>query len=650
MIELSGISRSVAFERFLQAGLRNNNDVVAWLDTLVSQNNAEAALVLGKITQYKRQYDKAIQLYTKAHELKHPDGMFYFGKMYQNLTSTQTQGIDVTNRYRDSARLGSKHGLNELLILSASNGKASLHLAQMYELGEVVYKNLLKAIEFYEKASQQNCSEATYYLAELYARGTQEVAVDISKACGYYLLASQQGHASAIASWRAWAQRGPAEVQYRLGYDYYRTLSLGYRNYSTHYDIPNAVTWCVKAEIQGHSLAVVYLSGTFLAEVMWTIAREYDSSTFNIEKSKKKALEYAVKASSLGFKEASAYVAHIYQQGNQGVRANHQKSFEYYALAAKQGQDSARQTLEQIAESGDIEAQYHLGYGYYREKNEIERAIYWCVKAEAQEHIQAKTYLENTFSKEICWKISTCYASEKSNLARNQQKALEYALEASELGVKEASRYLAKLFYEGNAGVQRDIIKSFNYFVMATKQGDSSALNILESYATSGDKEAQFALAEYYRELKHDEMSLRWFVRAEIAGHTQAKQMLKNSYTGDHHWLIANVYLELGLTQEDLRWRHHCQKAADKGNAHAAFYLAQQSEGLDVSRHRSSILTRYNTAAQSGNGESEAATHRFASALIYSIRNSGTLFASSNDGSIQSLHSIQQKMKRKNLE
>ncbi len=81
-------------------------------------------------------------------------------------------------------------------LLSASNGKASLHLAQMYESGEVVHKNLLKAIELYEKLSQQNCSDATYYLAELYARGTQEVAVDISKACRYYLLASQQGKPS----------------------------------------------------------------------------------------------------------------------------------------------------------------------------------------------------------------------------------------------------------------------------------------------------------------------------------------------------------------------------------------------------------------------------------------------------------------------
>ncbi|MBP9727454.1 MAG: sel1 repeat family protein, partial [Gammaproteobacteria bacterium] len=359
-----------AFELFLQAGLRGNNDVIAWLDTLVSQNNAEAALVLGKITQYKRQYDQAIQSYTKAHELNHPDGMFYFGKMYSNLTNTQTRGIDITNRYRDSARLGSKHGLNELLLLSASNGKASLHLAQMYELGEVVHKNLLKAIELYEKSSQQNCSDATYYLAELYARGTQEVAVDISKACRYYLIASQQGQPSAISSWRALAQRGSAEAQYRLGYDYYRTLSLGSRNYSTQYDIPNAVTWCVKAEIQGHASAAAYLSGKFTAEIFWKIANEYVSSTLNVE--------------------------------------------------------------------------------------------------------------------------------------RCQQKAVEYGMKASDLGFKEASRYLAELFYEGSASIQQDVIKSFNYLVTATKQGDSSALNILASYATAGDKEAQFVLAEYYRELGQD--------------------------------------------------------------------------------------------------------------------------------------------------
>jgi len=257
---------NAAFALFLQAGIRGNNDVIAWLDTLVSQNSAEAALVLGKIYQYKKQFDRAVQAYTKAHELKHLDAMFYFGKMYPNLTSAQTQGIDVTNRYRDSARLGSKHGLNELMTLSATQGKASLHLAQMYELGEVViHKNLLKAIEFYEKASEQRCNEATYYLAELYAKGKPEITIDVAKACRYYLLASQQGHPSAISSWQAWAQRGPAEAQYRLGYDYYRTLSSGYRNYSTQYDLPNAVKWCVKAEIQGHASAAAYLSRTFTA-------------------------------------------------------------------------------------------------------------------------------------------------------------------------------------------------------------------------------------------------------------------------------------------------------------------------------------------------------------------------------------------------
>ncbi len=513
-----------AFELFLQAGLRGNNDVIAWLDTLVSQNNAEAALVLGKITQYKRQYDQAIQSYTKAHELNHPDGMFYFGKMYSNLTNTQTRGIDITNRYRDSARLGSKHGLNELLLLSASNGKASLHLAQMYELGEVVHKNLLKAIELYEKSSQQNCSDATYYLAELYARGAQEVAVDISKACRYYLLASQQGKPSAISSWRALAQRGSAEAQYRLGYDYYRTLSLGSRNYSTQYDIPNAVTWCVKAEIQGHASAAAYLSGKFTAEIFWRISNEYASSTLNVERCQQKAVEYGMKASDLGFKDASLYLAHIFQQGNLEISADRQKSYFYYALAASQGDDSAKQTLEQLAETGNKSAQYYLGYGYYREKNDIQRAVYWCVKAEINEYKKAAEYLKTTFSADIYWVIGCQYEEDSVNPETSLPKAVEFFKKAAQLNHVQASFWLGQFYQSRSERTVENATTAFNYFLQSAQNGHEAALPALERLGVHMNIQQQIAIGQLYGSMFYNpERSAYWSSRNETTHSRQIK-------------------------------------------------------------------------------------------------------------------------------
>lgn len=508
---------NAAFNMFLQAGLRSNNEVIDWLEALVSQNNGEAALVLGKIEQYRRHYDKSVELYKKAHELKHPDAMFYLGKMYPKLTSAQTEGVDVTDRYRDSARLGSKHALNELLILSATQGKASLRLGHMYESGEVVYKNLLKAIEFYEKSSEQNCADATYYLAELYSTGKDELAVDISKASRYYLLASQQGHPLAIPTWQDLAQYGPAEAQYRLGYDYYRTLSLERRNSSTQYDISNAVTWCVKAEIQGHLSAAEYLNGTFTVDIYWKIANEYANSTINI--------------------------------------------------------------------------------------------------------------------------------------VRCQQKSVEFATKASILGCKQASLYLGKIFYSGSEGIEQNVIQSFQYLITATKQGDSSALSLLKSYAESGDKEAQFILAQYHRACRQEEAALCWFVKAAVAGHMQAKQNLKESFSADQHWMIADLYLENGVTRQDPRWYYHCKNAADNGQAQASLYLAQEFEGIDVSHHRLRMITRYATAAKLDNGEAQAASGRLAHELIDMSRNSETIFSSSKATKAGcqplSLSSIQKKMHRK---
>lgn len=763
-----------ALAMYFQAGAKNHNEALSQLENLVAQNNAQAAIMLGKIFEQKKQYDIASKWYEKAHELKHPDGLYRLAQMHPEFV----QLVHVlVNRYYESARLGSKYALHELVTRSVEDGKATHYLAKLYELGEGgLHQNKSRAIELYEKSSQQRCYEATYYLADLYKNGTAEFAADIPKACRYYLLASQQGHLSAMGSLTLLAILGNMHAQYVLGYEHYRIKN----------DISNAVVWCVEAEIQGHALAETYLLGTFAAEIYWKIASKYDSSTKNFKRNKQKAVEYAVKASNFGMLEAINYLAEAFQHGNAGIPADRQKSYGYYALSAKLGQDSSRQRLEQLAELGDQEAQYHLGYGYYREKNEIERATYWCVKAEIQGHTkaadylsgifteeiywqiareystsptsvrkcirkaidyaskasdlgikeatfslanifvkgkenilidvpracsyfvlalqqghptaktqlealasagnshaqyslgyehyrvkndignavmwcvkaeiqghaEAKKYLETTFPKEICWKISTCYTSEKNNLERNQQKALEYALEASDLGMKEASHYLAKVFYVGNESTPKDIFKSVKYFIAATKQGDFSALKALEHYAIDGEKEAQFSLAEYYRELKKDEISLRWFIQAEIQGHAQAKQTLKNNFTGNLHWLIATLYLEYEVTQEDRRWIYHCKKAAEKGNAEAAFYLAQQSEGFDFNQHRSEIVTRYTTAANFGNMEAQAATERLSHALIYASRNSGTLFSSSqsaNAGSAsqQALHSVQQKMKRK---
>lgn len=496
-----------AFKAFYEAGTKGNQDAINFLQNM-AKSDPEAALLLGKIYECIRQHSQAIIYYQKAHALNHPDGLYHVAKLFDYVSYSERQGKEVVDFYRDSVVAGSKYGLDELTKLSATSGKAAFYLAQLYENN---LKQIGRAVPFYEKASQQRYGEATHVLGHIYAQGRENIAIDVARASRNYLTATQQGYLSALPLLQALANQGHAETQYILGYEHYRVKG----------DISNAVLWCVKAEMQGYAPAAAYLNTRLTADIVWKIASAYDASEINIERHKQKALEYAIKASDLGFKEASVYLAKTYHQGNQGVIPDRQKSYSYSALAAKQGQDSSRQALEQLAESGDKEAQYHIGYGYYREKNDLERAVTWCVKAEIQGHKKAADYLQTSFTAELYWKIGGLYEKDISNAEISLLKVVEFFKKAAQLHHAQAAFWLAHHYQSlADKSVENET-SAFNYFLQSAQNGCEAALPALERLGTNMNRQQQTAMSQLYGSLFYNpERATYWSTRNQA---TQSK-------------------------------------------------------------------------------------------------------------------------------
>lgn len=99
-----------------------------------------------------------------------------------------------------------------------------------------------------------------------------------------------------------------------------------------------------------------------------------------------KSAEWYAKAAEQGNTEAQVNLGFAYEQG-QGVNQDYEKAVECYAKAAGQGQ---------------VEAQYNLGHLYQQGqgvKQDDERAVYWFSKAAQQGYVASQYNLGNLYAR-----------------------------------------------------------------------------------------------------------------------------------------------------------------------------------------------------------------------------------------------------------
>jgi len=252
----------------------NNLEAVHWFTEAANQGDAAAQYKLGEHFRnglgVKQNYKESLIYFTKAAEQGHIASQIIIGKIYQS-------GIGDKQNYKKAIRWYKK-------AAEQNNGLGLYHLAYMYEYGNGVPQNFTKAKALYLQSLNSQHAPSAYKLAEFYEHG-KGVSVDFKEAYKWYNVS---------------ARKGNSDAQFKLG-NLYKEGKGVERNIRT------AIEWYIQASNLDHApshyqLGVIYEAGT--------LEKENNQST-NINY--KKVLKHFQQASDLGYPEAHARLAYLYE-------------------------------------------------------------------------------------------------------------------------------------------------------------------------------------------------------------------------------------------------------------------------------------------------------------------------------------------------
>ncbi|MGB9094046.1 MAG: DUF3857 domain-containing protein [Gallionella sp.] len=258
----------------------------------------------------------------------------------------------------------------------AGNADAQLKIAGAYRYGGEASKDVVKAIEWYQKASAQGQSYASRSLGDIYMYG-QGVNKDIVKAADWYQKSFEQGGDV------------PPSLETRLGLMFEKGKEIPK-------DMSKAAEWYRRAAIQDYGLAEFYLS--LMYENGEGVAKDAANAKAWFEKAaahgwegkddlnvyttlspdRRKSVEWFRRGAERGNADAQFRLGEIYEIWmndiygyGSGVDNDYDKAFKWYHKAAEQG---------------NVRAQYRLGRMYQRGKGiaaDAGKAIEWYQKAAA---------------------------------------------------------------------------------------------------------------------------------------------------------------------------------------------------------------------------------------------------------------------------
>lgn len=469
---------------------------------------------------------RAAEYYEKSSSFGNRDAAFRLGQLYEEgtLKKTKTTNVQAACKYYlVAANHLHQESISALERLLKGGKDAQLE----YEFGEVYYasiKDKIAALRWYLRAAEHKHEVATtrlsaiaesdaefaYVVARSYEEGSEKVARNIQKAVSYYVVAIRRDHAEAKKSLEVLATAGNVDAQYALGSEYFRTGK----------NLLAAIVWMVKAAEQQHKPAVTYLTTTsFSSDILVKIASIYECGE-NVAKNMRLALVFYTKASALGDMDANFKLGQLYEDRASGIAQDRLKAFTYYAFAMRQNHLGAKVHLEQMAVSGDADAQYALGFNYYRQKGDITEAVRWCVSAEMQEHKLALTYLTTIkFSIDVYLHIAQQYELDQTNPRRSILRALEFYSQMADLGDQESALRLAQFYQVEHMGVKVNLDKAFDYYMKAAKLGCQDAWVPLERLGEEMSVQKQMTLSRMYGSFFNGERAAYWSTKAgEIEG------------------------------------------------------------------------------------------------------------------------------------
>lgn len=591
-----GIHTNVNFElarKYYSQALKTHRSTALYQLSLLANdegNKGESFYFLGIRYEHIQEWQSSLTAYETAAKEGYAPALYHAGKLFNiDRFSTKNQVIikkDVVKElfwYRKGATLGSIDAFNALIEMSESESKAALHLAEMYEHGEIENKiSISNALSYYEKAFAMQSKEAAYRLGQIYQSGEMCVDKNSNKAFDYFLLA--------------------AAPNFKFGLNALSNLERIAKN------LDNVLLICKVAEIYQNNFR-----NNLAAFKCYQLLIDRDDEV---------AFKSMKKLATINPECAFAW-AKLSIEKNNLVQEKLIEKYHYFGLGVRGKHKESEQYLETLAESGDVDAKYTLASAYYDLKL-FNKAVCLLIKLAEQKNESAITFIknksfsvdnyllmakhfdqENEFStlsfyfykkalskksKEAAFRLGKFYSNSLKN--KDFDKACKYFVMAQQLGYSEADCYfeLAKL-YEKNTQIEEHLEVAYKHYTKAAFNHHKLALQYLEENALSGDMKAQFILANIYYQQKKIDSAIGWSLKAAEQKYEPAINFLNTvSVSKDHYLFIAKIY-EQGtneIKQNIEKSLFFYSKAYKEGDSSLAFHIGQlyliidQSTGLAI--------------------------------------------------------------------
>ena len=414
--------------------------------------------------------------------------------------------------------------------------------AAQYRLGVALVRlgNSSLAAEWLGRSARQGYAEAQYLLGVDASCGRCW-----SDAAVWLRHAAEQGHEGSLNLLRESAEAGNPHSQWVLG-EMYSSGS------GVDVDRAEGVLWALCAAKHGHLPAWKLLNSAVGAECAWAPQlRQLLRQVANYgaagpqcrlgrlhldaavaERVTRRATNWSSLAAGSGHgftldelrrisegedAEAQWRLGRLYLDGT-AVEQNAREAAKWLGLAVGSGHDAALEELHEVAEGGDMEAQWRLG----------------------------RLYLDGLVPGRGAHEAAHWFSMAASSGHRAGLEALRGIANG---GLAEAECRLGSLYLEG-LGVERDEKEAAKWFGLAAGRGHGVALEDLRGVAEGGEKEAQWRLGRMHINGEPVERDVRaavkWFGLAAGHGHADALDGLREIAEGgdaEAQWRLGLVYL-----------------------------------------------------------------------------------------------------------
>lgn len=292
---------------------KNPAEAVRLLELAVEQGATDSAVRLARLYASDRlgapDYAKAAQWYEKAIELKNEDALNELADLYFDGKLTGAPDYLKAIEYYE-------------LSAAENNSSSMTQLGNIYFQGYGVEKDILKAEQYFIKASWYGNSNATLYLAMRYEEGDFNGVPDYAKAVDWYEKSAFEGNLTAAEKLArlylsgANAQDGTVLV----APDYHQALIMLDRAWTLGTQDEWLISW----------LGYFYCGHSDI--------RPADYS---------KAVEFYNKAVEMGDSYSMEMLGDLYRDGHVGA-ADPEKAAEYYAMAVAAGRTEAQAKLDAL--------------------------------------------------------------------------------------------------------------------------------------------------------------------------------------------------------------------------------------------------------------------------------------------------------------